>query len=322
MTVQNITVQSGDAGIRLDRWFRRHYPALTQGALQKMLRSGQIRVDGARAEANTRLETGQDVRVPPMPTAPAPIRPRVSEEDQAFMESLVLYRDASVIVLNKPHGLPVQGGPGITRHVDGLLDALAHEDERPRLVHRLDKDTSGVLVLGRTAQAAAALANSFRGRDAKKTYWAVVVGQPEIQGGRINLPLKREGGARGERTVVAQPADKAGQFAITDYDTLEVARRRVALLEMRPMTGRTHQLRVHAAEALKCPILGDGKYGGEDAHLEELPHELHLHSRALSIPHPEGGMLEVAAGLPPHMLETFRFFDFPNPVPAKPRWRR
>lgn len=322
MSVQNITVQPGDAGIRLDRWFRRHYPALTQGALQKMLRSGQIRVDGAKVEASARLESGQDVRVPPMPMTPAPIRPRVSDEDIAFMESLVLYRDASVIVLNKPHGLPVQGGPGIIRHVDGLLDALAADDQRPKLVHRLDKDTSGVLVLGRTPAAAAALANAFRGRDAKKTYWAVVVGQPLHPGGRISLPLKREGGPRGERTVVAQPADKAGQFAITDYDMLEVAKRRVALLEMRPLTGRTHQLRVHAAEALKCPILGDGKYGGEEAHLEELPHELHLHARALTIPHPEGGVLEVAAGLPPHMVETFRFFDFPNPTPPKPRWRR
>jgi len=320
MTVLTIPVKPGDAGARLDRWFKRHYPTLTQGALQKMLRQGQIRVDGKRADAATRVDEGMEIRVPPMPTAPAPIAVREpSADDAAALLAMVLYRDEHVIVLNKPHGLAVQGGPGITRHLDGMLDALQFDaDDRPRLVHRLDRDTSGVLVLGRTAASTAALAASFRSRDAKKTYWAIVVGQPEPAGGRVDMPLARVPGPRGERTGFAPE----GQRAITDYDTLESVSRRAALMELRPLTGRTHQLRVHAADALRCPILGDGKYGGERAQMEGLGRELHLHARALAIPHPAGGTLEVAAAIPPHIEETFRYFGFANPRPAKSRWLR
>lgn len=319
MSVVSIPVQPADAGVRLDRWFRRHYPALTQGALQKMLRSGQVRVDGRRAETATRLEPGQEIRVPPMPDTPAPPpRPAISDADAAALHAMVLYRDQSVIVLNKPHGLAVQGGPGIIRHLDAMLDALRFDaDDRPKLVHRLDKDTSGILLLGRNASAAAALAAAFRGRDAKKTYWAVLVGQPEHQGGRISLALDRERTLRGERTV----ANPRGQFAITDYDVLDAATRRASFVAMRPVTGRTHQLRVHATEALKCPILGDGKYGGAAAHLEHLPNELHLHARAIAIPHPEGGTLEAEAPLPPHMAETFAYLGFDAPKAHKPRRR-
>jgi len=320
MSVHTVPVGVPDAGIRLDRWFRRHYPALTQGALQKMLRTGQVRVDGKRAEGSTRLEPGQEVRIPPLPDAPPPApMAQVSPADEAMLHAMVLYRDASVIVLDKPHGLAVQGGPGIKRHLDGMLDALRFgAEDRPRLVHRLDKDTSGILVLGRSAPAAAALAAAFRGRDAQKTYWAVVVGEPLHAAGRISQPLARERSARGERTV---PADD-GQAAITEYATLEVVKRRAALLRMHPLTGRTHQLRVHAASALNTPILGDGKYGGQAAHMEGLPGALHLHARAIAIPHPEGGVLEAEAGLPPHMIETFAYFGFAAPKPHRPRWRR
>ncbi len=320
MSVLTIPVKPGDAGARLDRWFKRHYPTLTQGALQKMLRSGQIRVDGKRAEAATRVNEGQEIRVPPMPSAPPPIAVREPDEkDAAELAAMVIYRDAHVIVLDKPHGLAVQGGPGIVRHLDGMLDALRFgEEDRPRLVHRLDRDTSGVLVLGRTPAATAALAAAFRTREAKKTYWAVVVGQPEPAGGRVDMPLARVPGPRGERTGFAPE----GQRAITDYDTVEAVSKRAALMEMRPLTGRTHQLRVHAAEALRCPILGDGKYGGERAHMDGLAKELHLHARALAIPHPAGGLLEVAAPISPHMLETFRYFGFANPKPARAKWLR
>ncbi len=322
MSVATLTVPPAEADTRLDRWLRRRFPALTQGALQKMLRTGQIRVDGARAEANTRLAAGQQVRVPPMPMAPAPKpagRP-VPEAEARELRARVLHRDASVIVLDKPHGLAVQGGPGITRHLDGMLDALAEDGERPRLVHRLDRDTSGVLVLARSAPAAAFLAKAFRGRDVAKTYWAVVVGEPQHPGGRIDMALAREQGARGERTV---PATKGSDSvrAITDYDVLDAAKRRAALLELRPVTGRTHQLRVHCAEALGCPILGDGKYGGAAAHLEGLDGALHLHARALSLPHPEGGTLAVEAAAPPHMAATMRFLGFDNPAPKPPRRR-
>ena len=320
MSVQTIPVHEADAGIRLDRWFRRHFPQLTQGALQKMLRTGQVRVDGKRAEGNTRLDPGQEVRIPPLPDAPPPAaRTQVNAADEAMLLGAVLYRDASVIVLNKPHGLAVQGGPGITRHLDGMLDALRFgAEERPRLVHRLDKDTSGILLLGRSAAAAAALAAGFRGRDAHKTYWAVVVGEPLHAAGRISQPLARERSARGERTV---PSDE-GQAAVTEYTTLEVVKRRAAWLQMHPLTGRTHQLRVHAASSLNTPILGDGKYGGHTAHMDGLPGALHLHARAIAIPHPEGGVLEAEAGLPPHMAETFAYFGFDAPKPHKPRLRR
>ena len=323
MSITTLQVPQAEDDTRLDRWLKRRFPALTQGALQKMLRTGQIRVDGKRADANTRLAAGQELRVPPMPTKQAPkAEPKpLADSLVAMMQAMVLHRDDSVIVLNKPPGLPVQGGPGINKHVDGMLEALAYDGEKPRLVHRLDRDTSGVLVVARNVSAAAHLARAFRGRDMEKTYWAVVVGEPEIAMGRITMPLARVGGPRGERTAPAAKGE-AGLRAVTDYKVLEVAKRRAAFLELHPQTGRTHQLRVHCAEALKTPILGDGKYGGEAAHLEGLANSLHLHARALRLPHPEGGWLDVTAPPPEHFEETMRFFDFDNPAPKPPRRTR
>ncbi|MFT8247144.1 RluA family pseudouridine synthase [Roseomonas sp. BN140053] len=313
------TVSAEEADLRLDRWFRRHHPALTQGALQKMLRTGQIRLDGKKAEANTRLSPGQEIRVPPMPDAPAPRAEKpVSDRDAAMLERLVIHRDDAVIALDKPHGLAVQGGPGIARNLDAMLDALRFgSDERPRLVHRLDRDTSGVLLLARTATAASKLAAAFRGRDAEKTYWAVVVGNPTPLAGHIDQPLAKQAGPHGERVAPAE--DGEGTRAYTDFRTLDSARGHAAWLELTPHTGRTHQLRVHCASALKCPIVGDGKYGGSAAHLEDLPNLLHLHARAIAVPHPDGGRLEVSAPLPPHMDETFAFLGFDRPKTPKPR---
>jgi len=317
MTVQTRTVHAADADSRLDRWFRRYFPQLTQGALQKLLRTGQVRVDGKRAEASTRLERGQEVRIPPIPEGPAPdTGPRVREvsaADAKMLEQAILYMDDQVIALDKPHGLAVQGGPNITKHLDGMLDALRFDhEERPRLVHRLDRDTSGVILLARHQRSASFLAANFRSRDAEKTYWAIVVGQPQYEGGRIDMPLAKQGGGpMGERVVPAQ--GKEGAFAVTEYSTMDVARRHATWLELRPLTGRTHQLRVHCAAALECPILGDGKYGGQAAHLEGMSHSLHLHARRLSIPHPEGGRIEVTAPLPPHMLESFATLGFGKP---------
>ncbi len=331
MTVQLRTVSAGDADTRLDRWFRRHFPQLTQGALQKMLRTGQVRVDGKRAEANTRLAEGQEIRVPPLPEGPAPDtrqRVLVDDREQRALEAMVIYRDHDVIALDKPAGLAVQGGPGIVKNLDAMLDALKFDaEERPRLVHRLDKDTSGVLLLGRSATAAAALAASFRGREMQKTYWAVVVGEPDPPDGRIDLALAKQGGPRGERVVAVEEARNAigmhdprlGARAITDFSTVDKAKRRAAWLELRPVTGRTHQLRVHCAEALGCPILGDGKYGGNAAHMDGLNGKLHLHARSLVLPHPVSGTLEIAAPLPEHMKETFKFFGFEEPRTPKPR---
>lgn len=323
MSVATHTVPPVEADTRLDRWLRRRYPALTQGALQKMLRTGQIRVDGKRAEASTRLAPGQEVRLPPMPDTPAPkAEPRPMPESVAReIQARVLYRDASLIVLDKPPGLAVQGGPGITKHLDGMLDALAYDGERPRLVHRLDRDTSGVLLLARTVQTAAFLAKAFRGRDVEKTYWAIVVGEPLHHAGTIEMPLTKEGGRGAERIVAALPGARGPDVlrSTTDYRVLDVAKRRAAMLEMRPHTGRTHQLRVHCATALSTPILGDGRYGGAAAHLEGLSGSLHLHARALRVPHPEGGVLEAMAAPPPHMEATMQFLGFDNPAVKPPR---
>ncbi len=328
MAVATRTVSPDEADIRLDRWFRRHFPGVTQGAIQKMCRTGQVRVDGHRADAATRLAAGQSVRIPPLPDAPPPKpAPEVDPHAARDLQSLVIYRDDHIIALNKPHGMPVQGGPGITRHLDGLLDALRFgAADRPRLVHRLDRDTSGVLLLARTPGTAAKLAAAFRTRAVEKTYWAVTARTPVPHEGRIDLPLRRIGGARGERTEVAEPRDPESAHAITDYRTLDHAGQKLAWLELRPLTGRTHQLRVHCV-AIGAPILGDVKYARPDqnnafaATVEGLSSELHLHARSLRLPHPAGGTLLVEADLPPHMRETFRTLGFHAPPARRPERR-
>lgn len=325
------TVTADEADIRLDRWFRRHFPALTQGLIQKLCRTGQVRVDGHRAGAATRLAPGQAVRVPPFAeTSPRPpaVVPNLAARRE--LERIVLYRDDELIVLNKPYGLPVQGGPGISRHLDNLLDELRFgHAERPRLVHRLDRDTSGVLVLARTPGTAAKLASAFRGRDMQKTYWAVVAGRPVPPEGRIDLDLIRTGRWT-DRVALAEQDDVDAARAITDYRTLDYAARKLAWLELQPLTGRTHQLRVHCA-ALGAPILGDTKYGTERntdergprnvAVVEGLSVQLHLHARRLVLPHPAGGAVEAEAELPPHMRETFRMLGFSAPSPRAARRR-
>jgi 23S rRNA pseudouridine955/2504/2580 synthase len=325
------TVSDDEADIRLDRWFRRHFPGVPQSAIQKLCRTGQVRIDGRRAEAATRLLSGQAVRIPPLPAAPA-AKPR-GEADPAVrreIEAMILYQDDHLIVLNKPYGLPVQGGPGITRHVDGMLEALRTEGgDRPRLVHRLDRDTTGLLLIARTPGAAAKLAASFRGRDMAKTYWAVVAGRPVPVEGEIDLPLKRIGGAhggndRGERTAPAARDDEDAARAITEYRTLDHAARKLAWLELKPHTGRTHQLRVHCV-AIRAPILGDVKYANPDqnnafaATVEGLSEKMHLHARSLIFPHPAGGVFHVEADLPPHMAETFKTLGFTAPPAHRPR---
>ena len=328
MSVQLRTITEDDAEIRLDRWFRRHFPGLMQSAIQKMCRTGQIRVDGKRAETSTRLVPGQSVRVPPLPAAPPPEpveRPGTDPALRRELDAMVIYRDDQVIVLDKPFGLPVQGGPGISRHLDGMLDGFRDEGEaRPRLVHRLDRDTSGVLVLARTPGVAAKLAAAFRGRAVTKTYWAVVAGRPMPVEGRIDLPLLKYEGKRGERSVPTTRDDEDGQRAVTDYRTLDHAGQKLSWMELSPVTGRTHQLRVHCV-AMGTPIVGDRKYhepdqnGAGNAVIEGLPEKLHLHARQLDLPHPAGGRLVVEAGLPPHMRETFRTLGFEAKGPAKPR---
>lgn len=313
--VQTIEVTEAEADQRLDRWFKRRFPALGHGRLEKLLRTGQIRVDGGRAKASTRLSAGQSVRVPPLdPPSEAP-RPRkagppVSDHDLKDLRAAILHQDDWLIALNKPAGLATQGGSGLTRHLDAMLDGLKRHpnDERPRLVHRLDKDTSGVLLVARTARAAKALAEAFQRRETRKVYWALAVGTPKPRAGTIRAALAKEGGAKGER-MVWDEGD--GKPAVTDYHVIDDAAGTVSWLWMEPRTGRTHQLRAHAL-VLGTPILGDGKYGGQAAFVggAEVARRMHLHARLLSMPHPAGGTLTVEAPLPPHMAEAFRYFGF------------
>ncbi|HTQ14676.1 MAG TPA: RluA family pseudouridine synthase [Rhizomicrobium sp.] len=316
------TVEKDDDGIRLDRWFKRHYPALGHGALEKMLRKGEVRVDGKRAKAGDRLSTGQSLRLPPQlqglgesssdrSTYPQSVNPQFSEQARKEVEALVIHQDSSVLVLNKPSGLATQGGSGITHHVDGLLDHLRFgKKQRPRLVHRLDRDTSGVLVVARTVPAAAALSKALAERDASKIYWALVRGVPGQPRGTIKLPLAKQGGRGDEKMVGVDIRDKDAKYAVTDYAVVDRVGEEYAWVAAKPVTGRTHQIRVHLA-SLGTPIVGDFKYGGAAAKGSgEIEDKLHLHARSIDIAHPDGGRLRVTAPLPPHMLKTWKFLGF------------
>ena len=307
-----VIVAADEAGLRLDRWFRRHYSDIPHGRLQKLLRGGQVRIDGGRVEASTRVKKGQSVRIPPLETrtnAPrtAPVQPP-SAADLAALEETVLHRDDDVIVLNKPPGLAVQGGTRTVHHLDAMLDGLRFgASDRPRLVHRLDKATSGVLVLARHANAAAALAAAFRAHTVRKLYWALVFGEPPERAGRIDEALAKR--RHGDREAVE--ATQTGRDAATLYRQIETAGGKITWLELTPLTGRTHQLRVHCTH-LGVPILGDRKYGGAAAALsgDGIAAGLHLHARSIALPHPNGGRLDVTAPLPDHMAATFSFLGF------------
>jgi 23S rRNA pseudouridine955/2504/2580 synthase len=311
-----VTVAGEDGTVRLDRWFKRHYPALGHGHLEKLLRTGRIRVDGKRARSSDRVVPGQAIRLPPLDEMAAPVTQamrQASPGEEAMLRDAVLHRDDAVIVLNKPPGLAVQGGSGTERHLDGLLDALRFGyAERPRLVHRLDKDTSGVLVVARTVAAAAFLTRAFREKTTRKIYWAIVVGLPKLRQGRIDLALAKLPGREGER--VRADAEE-GKRAITYYHVVDSVGSEASWLALLPITGRTHQLRAHCA-AIGTPILGDAKYGAAAANLAGVPDakRLHLHARALSIPHPLGGVLRVTAPLPRHMRQSWEFFGFADDV--------
>jgi 23S rRNA pseudouridine955/2504/2580 synthase len=312
--VQTREISRDEAGLRLDRWFQRHFPDLSHGALQKLLRTGQVRLDGKRVEGKDRVEPGQTVRLPPGVSAAPPAKASKaaivrSERGDKEIQRLVIYRDDHVIALNKPPGLAVQGGTGTDKHIDGMLDGLRFgNEERPRLVHRLDKDTSGLLLIARNGQAAKKLTEAFRDRTTEKLYWAVVVGVPPRPQGTIDVPLLKKMSGHDRELV---QVDEEGQRAITDFKVLDNAARLAALLALWPRTGRTHQLRVHCAE-IGCPILGDGKYGGPSAMLENIADagRLHLHARRLRLPHPAKGELVLEAPPPPHFRRTVEAFGF------------
>lgn len=309
-------IRAEEAGWRLDRWARRHFPQLGHGALQKLLRTGQFRIDGKRVKADARLEQGQTVRVPPLPedaALPAEAKPRgrVSAEDAAFIRSLVLYQDEYLIALDKPAGLAVQGGSGTTRHVDGMLDAFTRKGERPRLVHRLDRDTSGVLVVARTAAAATALSFAFQQHKVRKLYWAILVRGPERNDGVINLALAK-GGPAGHEKMRAGGSNEDARNARSIFRVLARAGKVAAWTALMPLTGRTHQLRAHCA-AMNAPILGDGKYGGREAHPEGAPKGLMLHARELDLPHPVRGRLRIRAEPPPAFRKALDWLGLEAP---------
>ncbi|HYJ30325.1 MAG TPA: RluA family pseudouridine synthase [Allosphingosinicella sp.] len=312
--VRQFVVSPDDDGIRLDRWFKRNLADAGFNIVSRWARTGQLRVDGKRAAPGDRVEAGQMIRVPPAEAAPAaaprkPIRRTLSDDEIAFVRELVIHEDSHAFVLNKPPGLATQGGTKTDRHVDGLLDGLADDEHaRPKLVHRLDKDTSGALLVARSARAAAFFSKSFSGRTARKVYWAVVIGVPNVEDGLIDLPLAKQPGTGGEKMHVDESED--GLPSRTRYRVIERAGNRAAWVELQPLTGRTHQLRVHMA-AIGHPIVGDGKYAGQDAFLTgSISRKLHLHARRIRIDHPESGRIDVAAELPPHFAETLANLGF------------
>ena len=323
--VRTLFVDKGEDGVRLDRWFKRRWPHLNHIQIQKLTRSGQIRVDGARAKPDTRLLTGAQVRVPPLPDAP-PQRPKgeLDPREAAYARSLVIYEDEDVLALNKPAGLAVQGGTKTTRHVDGLLSAWGEGLQRPRLVHRLDRDTSGVLVLGKTPAAAAKLAGAFAKRKAQKIYWAIVAGFPKPGEGVLDLPLVKKGVGDRELVVPAEPGDLRAESADTEFKTLARAGPRAAWMALWPHTGRTHQLRAHML-AMGHPILGDPKYRTDASAELSGPLKLQLHARRLMLPHPSRGTLVLEAPISRELRAGFEHFGFdeheadPEPFAGKGR---
>lgn len=325
--VQTKYVGGDDDGIRLDRWFKRHFPALNHGTLEKLVRTGQVRVDGGRVKANHRLEKGNAIRVPPFPKpkADAPLAPhedmsvRLSPKDKTFVRNMILYEDEKIIVFNKPHGLAVQGGTKTERHLDGLLSVFERDGHRPKLVHRLDRDTSGVMIVGRTSAAAAHLAQEFRRHTTQKLYWAMTHGVPSPREGWIDAALKKKAASGGrERMTVADEDDEDGQAARTRFKVIDHAATEVAWVALMPETGRTHQIRAHCA-LIKCPIIGDPKYGGKDTKVRgALSYKLHLHARALRIRHPDGEDMTFIAPPPPHMVQALEIFGFSPPKSNDP----
>ena len=315
-SVQTVTVSADENGMRVDRFFEARFPGLSFSHIQRIIRKGEVRVAGRRTEPKARLEAGQSIRIPPLTLAPPPPREDApqGQKDRAFIKGITMYEDDDVMVLNKPMGLAVQGGSGTTRHLDGMLGALrgSHPDaQRPRLVHRLDKDTAGCLLVAKTRFAAAALAKTFRSRSARKIYWALVAGVPKPHQGRISTYLTKQEVEEDSFMRVAEHGEKDAVHAVTYYAVVETSAQKLAWISLKPVTGRTHQLRAHMAH-VGHPIVGDPKYfnienwefpGG-------LQDRLHLLARRIVVPHPRGGTIDISAPVPPHMEQSWNLLGF------------
>ncbi len=310
--VQQRQVSGDEDGMRLDRWFAQNFPQLGFGRLQKLIRNGEVRVDKGRVQTSTRLVAGQTVRIPPIDDAETPKPVRVNSGDAQFLRDIILYEDEDIYVFNKPHGLAVQGGSGTFRHLDGMLKSLPNKlGEAPRLVHRLDRDTSGCLVVAKTQSAASHFGEVFRSRSARKIYWALVAGNPTPRQGEISCFLAKQATTDGEQMVVVKNGTPGAQHSMSYYSTTDTASRRFAWVTLKPVTGRTHQLRVHMAQ-LGTPIIGDPRYFNIEnwQGAPGLGEGLHLHARRIALPLRNGKRLDVSAPLPPHMRESFDALGF------------
>jgi 23S rRNA pseudouridine955/2504/2580 synthase len=310
---RTFTVSEDDDGIRLDRWFKRHVPDASFNLVSRWSRTGQVRIEDRKASPGDRVETGQTIRFPAVEATasrsarPLPKRDPLTEDEERFVREMVIHQEPGAFVLNKPPGLATQGGTKTTQHLDRLLDGLADERGRPKLVHRLDKDTSGALLVARTARAAAHFAKAFSGRTAKKVYWALVVGVPDLDEGTIDAPLAKQPGTGGEKMHIDE---ENGLPAKTRWRTIDRAGNSAAWVELQPLTGRTHQLRAHMA-AIGHPIVGDAIYGGPEGFLTGgISRKLHLPARRIRIDAPEGGKIDVTAELPPHFAESLSTLGF------------
>jgi 23S rRNA pseudouridine955/2504/2580 synthase len=308
--VQTVTIGADEAGMRVDRFLEARFPGLSFSHIQRIIRKGELRINGKRAQAKQRLEAGQAVRIPPLRLEPAKPRAAAGEAEaktREFLKSITLYEDADVLVLNKPMGLAVQGGSGTNRHLDGMLEVLRDgHGQRPRLVHRLDKETAGCLLVAKTRFAAAALAKTFRSRSARKIYWALVAGVPKPRQGRISTFLAKDEREDESLMRIARHGEEGASHAVTHYAVVDTAARQLAWLSLKPVTGRTHQLRAHMAH-IGHPIVGDPKYFAKENW--ELPggmqNRLHLLARRIVVPHPRGGVIDATAPLPPHMRQSW-----------------
>ena len=314
--VQTVTVTADENNMRVDRFFEARFPGLSFSHIQRIIRKGEVRVNGKRTEPKNRLEAGQAVRIPPLKLDAPKLRDDApqAQKDRAFIKSITLYEDADVLVLNKPMGLSVQGGTGTVRHIDGMLGSLRGpgiDAQRPRLVHRLDKDTAGCLLVAKTRFAAAALAKTFRTRSARKIYWALVVGVPKPKQGRVSTYLAKQEEEEDSYMRIAKHGEKDAVHAVTYYAVVETAAQKLSWISLKPVTGRTHQLRAHMAH-VGNPIIGDPKYFNIENW--ELPggiqNKLHLLARRIAVPHPRGGVIDVSAPLPPHMEQSWNLLGF------------